>query len=995
MSTNFLNPKTIKKNIIWIFIFFNSISIFAHQSDLSTVLISQDEKGKCFLQIISSLNAFEGEIDYKYSISAYKTPEEFRALVIEHFKKNVLFICNEKDTLKFGKPIVLLGHETKLVVEVFGFPENIRSMYFKNTMFRNTPHNQSSLMMVKKGLPNQLYVLNNENKQQINVVLENGKWESIAANSDESVSPYLFWGSIVVLLLSLILFLKRFKTAFGSKKILFLLLLSTASFAQNNKQNIRGTVIDKLSQTPIIGAIVQINNSEKQTVTDEKGNYILTDIRPDRYEIKVSFAGYKEVVIPELIVTSGKEMILDITLEDEFKKLDEVVVKASKKSGTINKFATVSARTFSMEEVNRYAGGRSDVARLVANFAGVSTPDDSRNDIVIRGNSPVGVLWRIDGMNVTNPNHFASVGTTGGAVSALNTNLLKNSDFFTSAFPAEYGNATSGVFDIGFRNGNSKKRETTIQLGVITGLEATTEGPINKEKGSSYLVGYRYGLAGVAKLVGVDIGTTATPSYQDFSFKLNSGTSKLGKFSMFGILASSTINIEGGNSNSLYGNGNQVDFASKIGIVGLNHFKQINTKSFISSTIGLNYSKTDQTSYDFDRMANTSFIKEVSNVAKTGYNFSSTYNLKVSPKFFIKAGIQDELMGLDLFYKTKENSSDAWKQVWDTNSYTNLAQAFVQAKYNISENLILNAGVHSQKFFLNNSVSVEPRLGLKYAVNSKSSFSLGYGLHSQMQPINVYFLQTQNTDGSYDYNNKNLDFTKSQHFVLGYDLQPFNDWRLKTEVYYQAISNVPVNTFSSSYSMLNTGSTFKTDLEDNLVNSGTGTNYGAEVTIEKFFSKGYYGLFTSSLYSSKYKGSDGVERNTAFNGKYVFNILGGKEWKVGSENRNKISTDIKFTNAGGRAYTPVDIAASQTTGQEVLSTEAYSANYTNYFRLDLKGSYTINSKTKKLSQSFSLDLQNVTNHKNMFSQTFDNRSTSLNTTYQLGFFPNFIYKLQF
>ncbi len=606
------------------------------------------------------------------------------------------------------------------------------------------------------------------------------------------------------------------------KKYLLLLFISAATFAQNNKQNIRGIVIDKLSQTPIIGATVQINNSSKQTITDAKGNYILTDIAPDRYEIKVSYMGYKEVVIPNVIVTSGKEVILDVTMEDEFKKLDDVVIKASNKAGTVNKLATVSARTFSMEEVNRYAGGRSDVARLAANFAGVSTPDDSRNDIVIRGNSPVGVLWRIDGMNVTNPNHFAAVGTTGGAVSALNTNLLKNSDFFTSAFPAEYGNATSGVFDLGFRNGNSKKRETTLQFGVITGLEATTEGPINKEKGSSYLVGYRYGLASIAQAVGVNIGTTATPSYQDLSFKLNSGTSKFGKFSMFGILASSTINIGGGNSNTLYGNGNQVDFASKIGIVGVNHFKQINPKSFISSTIGLNYSKTDQTSYDFDRIANINFTKEISNVAKTGYNFSSTYNLKVNSKFFIKAGIQDELMGLDLFYKTKQNSIDSWKQVWDYNSYTNLAQAFVHGKYNISEKLILNAGIHSQKFFLNNSFSIEPRLGLKYAVNSKSSFSLGYGLHSQMQPINVYFLQTQNADGSYSYNNKNLDFTKSQHFVLGYDLQPFKDWRLKTEVYYQAISNVPVNTFSSSYSMLNTGSSFKTDLEDNLTNAGIG-----------------------------------------------------------------------------------------------------------------------------------------------------------------------------
>jgi hypothetical protein len=320
---------------------------------------------------------------------------------------------------------------------------------------------------------------------------------------------------------------------------------------------------------------VQISSLQKGTTTDSLGKYTLSNISPDRYDLKISYAGYKTITIPNVVVTSGKEVVLDITLEETFKSLGEVVVKSSNKSGAINKLASVSARTFSMEEVNRYAGGRSDPARLVANFAGVSAPDDSRNDIVIRGNSPVGVLWRIDGMNISNPNHFASVGTTGGAVSALNTNLLKNSDFFTSAFPAEYGNATAGVFDLGFRNGNNKKRETTLQVGVITGLEATTEGYFSKKSEASYLVGYRYALAGVAQKLGVNIGTTATPSYQDLSFKINAGTTKLGKFSLFGILATSTIAIGGGSSNTLYGNGNQVDFDSKIGILGINHFKQI------------------------------------------------------------------------------------------------------------------------------------------------------------------------------------------------------------------------------------------------------------------------------------------------------------------------------------------------------------------------------------------------------------------------------------
>lgn len=783
------------------------------------------------------------------------------------------------------------------------------------------------------------------------------------------------------------------------KRYLFIIpfFITQLTFAQNNRQNIRGVITDKLTQITLPGATVQVINGTASTgtITDANGTYILPDMAPDRYEIKVSYVGYKDVFASNVVVTSGKEVVLDIAMEEDLKLLNEVVITANRKAGTINNLIPVSARTFSTEEVNRYAGGRSDPARLAANFAGVSAPDDSRNDIVIRGNSPVGVLWRIDGMNVTNPNHFATVGTTGGAVSALNTNLLKSSDFLTSAFPAEYGNATAGVFDLGFRNGNTQKRETTLQAGLITGLEATTEGPISKSKGSSYLVGYRYALAGVAQAVGIDIGTTALPSYQDLSFNVSSGNSKFGKFTLFGILATSSINIEDGNSGSLYGNGAGHDLSSQIGIVGVKHFKQINSKSYFSSNIGINYSKSGQTDYEVDRMSDSTFTKSDNKVTKTGYNFATSYNSKISSKLFIKVGIQDELIALNLYYRTKERISDSWKQIWDYDSYTNLAQAYVHAKYSFNEKLTLNAGVHSQMFFLNNSLSVEPRMGLKYDVNSKSSLTLGYGLHSQMQPINVYFLQTQLADGSYVYNNENLDFTKSHHFVLGYDLQPIKDWRLKAEAYYQYLFNVPVNTFSGSYSMLNTGAGFKTDLEDSLTNNGTGTNYGIELTIEKFFSHGYYGLFTSSIYSSKYKGSDGVERNTAFNGKYVFNILGGKEWKVGSEKRNKISADLKCTNAGGRAYTPIDLEASNESGHEQLSSDAYSDFYANYFRLDFKLGYTLNSRTKKLSQSFAIDLQNITDNDNVFSQSYDDRSQSISTTYQLGFFPNVIYKIQF
>lgn len=781
------------------------------------------------------------------------------------------------------------------------------------------------------------------------------------------------------------------------KRILafFLLITPVLTIAQNNSQTIRGSITDKLTQTPIIGATIQLSNLNLGCISDSVGNYVLKNLPPDRYELKIVFFGYKTLILPNIEVTSGKEVILDISMEEEYKQLKEIVVSATNKGGTINKLATVSARTFSMEEVNRYAGGRNDPARLAANFAGVSAPDDSRNDIVIRGNSPVGVLWRIDGMNVTNPNHFAAVGTTGGAVSALNTNLLKNSDFFTSAFPAEYGNATAGVFDLGLRSGNNKKRETTIQAGVITGLELTTEGPFSKKNDASYLVGYRYSLAGIAQAVGVNIGTTATPSYQDFSFKLSSGTTKLGKFSVFGILASSTINIGGGSTNTLYGNGNQVDFSSKIGIGGFNHFKQINAKSFITSTVGINYAATIQTAYDYDHMADSSYVREDNNVSKSTYFLSSTYHLKLNNRLFFKVGIQDEIKDVNLSLKTKDHIFAPEKQIWDYSSSTNLIQAFAHLKYSLSSKLTLNAGVHSQYLALNNSSSIEPRIGLVYNTTSKSSLNFGYGLHAQMQPINVYFLQSKDINGSILYNNKNLGFTKSHHIVLGYNIQPIADWRIKTEIYYQALYNVPITSVSSSYSMLNTGATFKTDLTDSLENKGTGSNYGVELTLEKFFSKGYYGLVTGSIYNSEYKGSDGITRNTSFNGNFVCNFLAGKEWKIGKDKRNRISIDTKFTYAGGRATTAIDLTASVATGREVLSSDVNGSNYEDYYRLDFKVGFKLNSSQRKIGQTFSLDLQNVTNHSNVFSQNYDNKLQKINTTYQLGFFPNVVYKLQF
>jgi len=781
--------------------------------------------------------------------------------------------------------------------------------------------------------------------------------------------------------------------------LMALIALPMVLFAQNSSQTIKGTVLDKQSQQPIPGVTVMIleTNPPKVTMTDMEGVYRLTEIAPGRYDLKITYPGYQEVTLSNIVVTAGKETVLDIAMEESVTEINEVVVSA-KKNTLNNELTSVSGRSFSMEEVNRYAGGRSDPARLASNFAGVSSPDDSRNDLVIRGNSPIGVLWRIEGLNISNPNHFSTIGTTGGPVSAINTNLLRNSDFMTSAFPAEYGNANAGVFDLGLRNGNTEKREHTFQFGVLTGLEFVTEGPIKEGSNASYLVGYRYGFSSVAQKIGLPIGTAATPYYQDLSFKINTGSTKIGKFTFFGIGALSSIDFlhDEIDTTDLFANPTRDSyFTSQIGLFGVRHNIRVNENSYFNTVIGANYAGSNYLEDSINTADEPARVIE-NKTQRLNYTLNTSFNSKISARMFLKAGFIGEIMSINLYYRNRSNSP-VWEQLWDSKEVTGLLQAYIHSKYNFSDKLTMNIGVHSQLLTLNNSLSIEPRLGLKYRVFNNSTLSFGYGMHSQMQPLDSYFLQSLDSLGNTQLLNKEMDFTRSQHLVLGYELLPSKDWRLKTEVYYQYLSNIPVQRFASSYSMLNAGASFYPNDQTDLVNNGTGQNYGIELTIEKFFSKGYYGLITGSVYEAKYTGSDNIERNTAFNGKYVYNVLIGKEIKVGAQKRNAITVDVKFTHAGGRYYTPVDLAASQFYHQQILKGDSYafSEKYSNFMRMDVKIGYTHNSKTRKIAQSWSFDINNITNHKNIFAERYNPVTNNINTAYQIGFFPNFVYKLQF
>ncbi len=771
-------------------------------------------------------------------------------------------------------------------------------------------------------------------------------------------------------------------------------------------QSIHGKVIDKYSHEPLPGATVVVLNTSplKGTTTDINGMFHIDGVSPGRHSLKISFVGYHDRIIKNVNVVSGKQLVLTVELEERVSELDAVVVKAtSDKTQSINKMATVSARTFTVEETERFAGSLGDPSRMASHYAGVAMVNDQRNDIIIRGNSPATLLWRLDGIEIPNPNHFGTMGTTGGPVSMLNNNLLENSDFFTGAFPAEYGNAISGVFDLKMRSGNTEKREFVGQIG-FNGFELGAEGPFIKGKNSTYLINYRYSTLDLMHKMGLNIGIgEAIPQYQDLSFKMDVPTQKYGRFTLLGIGGLSFIALHdsqkaaaGNHEQDITYGGIDIDFGSDMGVIGLKHLYFINKTTRIESIFSVVGSRntTHVDSLKFDEqgniLPNSQFLFYDSKGTEIKYTLASHLKKKLDARNNFSAGVYYDIYEISLLDSARIHNQ--FRHQYDiSGKKLPLLRSYGQFQHRFSERLTLNIGLYAQYVDLNREYSIEPRLGIKYH-RGNNILSFGYGKHSATIPRVYYFLRKQNEDGTYQLPNTNTKMLKSHEWVVGYDRLLGENFHFKTESYYQYLYDVPVLKDFPVFSLLNTGDSFEPVFATGLINEGTGKNYGIEFTLEKFLDRGYYFLITSSLFKSKYKGYDGKERNSSFANNYIFNALGGYEIKAGKY--NKITFDLSSVFAGGKPYVPIDLEASRLNHKKVYRwEEANVKHYDDYFRIDLRIGFKMNKR--HYSQEWAMDLQNLTNHKNIFKEDYNVRTQEINAVYQTGFFPMFLYRINF
>ena len=765
------------------------------------------------------------------------------------------------------------------------------------------------------------------------------------------------------------------------KSILILVILSSLKLI-GQTSTIRGVVLDKHSGLFISDVnIVLLENPNKGTITDSEGKFVLNDVPVGRVSLLFSSLGKKTEFFQSLELFSSKELVLDVFMEDEWEGLDEVVIETKKEIKVKNKHALISARNVSVEQINLYAGSLNDISRMVMNYGGVRETDDAKNDIVIRGNSSNGLLWRLNDIDIPNPNHFGTVGATGGPVSMLNTNTLSNSDFFISAFPSEYGNAISGVFDLKMRKGNLYKQEFTGQI-AINGLELLVEGPIKVEK-SSYLVNYRYSFLDIISNLGVDFGTgTAIPKYQDASFNTYFEIGKKGQLTFFGLAGVSDIHFSK-DSENLYTGGETFSGSQTI-ILGSQYRHQWSDKTFSNTSLSFSSNQSEDKVLD----------SYLGFFAKNNFQLSSYVKTKINKTENVKAGFRvlKEDIKIDNSFQRVSNLEE------DYYSF----QSYFSYYKKLTEKITTVIGLSSQYFNANQRITIEPRVSLSYRLNDRNTFNAGYGFHSKLPDLYHISLFDKSTNS---YPNKKLDYIKSHHFVLGYNLRLNKGVKFKAEVYYQKITNATIAAdsevhrnvdYANIYSSLNTNS-FSHRSDTNRVplflsDGGKGENYGIEFTLEKPLNNGIYFLSSLSLFESNYKAKDNKKRNTVFNGNIVSNILFGKEW--GLTNKLRLNANAKIVYADGLRIIPIDLEKSISSGEGVYDySKAYESKQPYYARADF--SLGLKLELKSFSHEWKLDIKNITNRKNIFDTNYNQQSEEIINQYQTGLFPVFLYRVYF
>jgi len=772
--------------------------------------------------------------------------------------------------------------------------------------------------------------------------------------------------------------------------IIFLFtLISTAVHAQiPPTQKIGGVVTDRLSGQQL--AAVSIRVLEKPglvAITSDKGEFVLPNLPVGRYTVQAYCLGYELTVIKEIMLTSKKEIALEIAMDPTHYVLKDVVVAANKERAS-NKMALTGGRLLRIEEINRYAGGMDDPARLVSSFAGVSS-SLGNNGISVHGNAPSMLQWKLEGIEIPNPNHFADIATLGGGIlTSLSTNVLANSDFYNSAFPAEYNNAVSGVFDLKLRTGNNRKHEHTFQAGLL-GFDFASEGPFSTNNDASYLINYRYSTTGLMSKLSTGETNGQLLDYQDLNFKLNFPSKHKGTFSIWGnALADRFRTKKESESSWKYMDDRKSSKTDQMSAAaGITHRYFFENGGVLRTTLATTHSTNKATEDIFNDSTEMPYLNLRNRY--TNVILTSSFDKKYAEKYSNKTGFTVT----NMYYNTQLDRSPFVGKpllaISEGKGTTTLLSAYSSSLIEFNQKIYVTLGLNAQLLTLNNHWTVEPRAAIKWSSGPKSSIAMAYGLHSRMEKMDVFLVKDR---GNGQPLNKDVDFTKAHHMSLSYQYKLSDNMHIKLEPFYQSLFHVPVIA-DSSYSILNRNLFY---VEDALVNRGKGQHVGLDITIERYLQKGVYYMLTATLFDAKFAGGDAIWHNGKFNRRFIVNGLTGKEWFMDKQQRDLLSVNLKLTLQGGERYAPVLEKSSLNHPDKEIQYEEKNA-FAKQFSPMFIANYSISYRLNRLKRSHEIAIKwlNVTGAKEYYGHQYNLNTGAIEPKKQATSLFNILYRMDF
>lgn len=729
--------------------------------------------------------------------------------------------------------------------------------------------------------------------------------------------------------------------------IFLFILMNIQAYAQVTTE-ITGYVKDK-TDLPLIGASVYLENTTQGATTDQNGYYSIRNVKPETYNLVVSYLGYDGQTRYNIEVKSVGNQLYNFTLLEQSKNLSEVII-TNKNKVTRPRETPLSTQTLSAVEIATYPGGNNDVVRVAQSLPGISpSPGGFRNDLIIRGGAPNESVYYLDGVEIPNINHFSTQGSSGGPVGILNVSFIDNVTLATSAFASQYDNPLSGVLQFDQRQGNNRKHNTNFRLSASEAA-LTHEGPLFKgnreESKTSYIISARRSyLQFLFKMIGLPI----RPDYWDYQYKITHKIDKYNTLNLIGVgsVDDFAIDASGTIDENEQSTLDQAPFIEQqtntIGLSWKNRFK--NGRGFMQTTISNNLLINDFSRYGDNKNQTDLYFKNDSREMETKLRYSLTYfakDWKFAGGFNAqRSDYKNETVDLNEGFQYN-TEMDFLKY----GLFANVTKSFFDQKLDFSFGFRTDGDSFTQGNDLLATFSPRVALGYEFADDWKINASVGR--YYKLPPYTILGYKENDV-----FLNKDVDYTRSDHYVLGLEriLGPASN--ISVEGFYKRYEDYPVSV-RDQVSLANKGADFNVLGNEEVKSVGKGRSYGLEFLFQQKLSHRFYGIFSYTFFYSEFTGFDRSKYlPSVWDSRHLVSFTGGyklnKNWEISARYRFAGKTPIVPVNINETTIRYPDVVLDYSKlGEQKLGV---------FSQLDVRVDKKWNFK--KLSLDLFLEIQNL------------------------------------